>query len=215
MSIQILSRIQTDFGLGLTLATSFPVLMNSSTFSVGISSDVSVTYLLIIHKANPWNCSIFKQWFGHDITAITSFVRIEFHIRDWADLCIWTNPPSRSGCCEVSRLSVFSTCCLHILRSFLNFDGDLSFLNLLQETSKHLCKVSTISALQEVVRISVRILATSHPVPMMLSSEMWCYHGHSQSVPPKFHRSHFQHNLNLIRCANLRLLRWYWADWLK
>ena len=71
----------------------------------------------------------------HDINAITSFVRIEFHIQDWADLRIWTNPPSRSGCCEVSRLSVSSTCCLHNLRSFSNCDEELSYLNLLYETS--------------------------------------------------------------------------------
>ena len=55
MSIHFLSLIGTElkdksttgFGLGLAFATSFPVLMNRSTFSVGISSDVSVTYLLI------------------------------------------------------------------------------------------------------------------------------------------------------------------------
>ena len=58
-------------------------------------------------KANPWNCLVFRQWFDHEVNAITSFVRIEFRIQDWADLRIWTNPFSRSGCCEVSRLSVF------------------------------------------------------------------------------------------------------------
>ena len=53
------------------------------------------------HNAKPLNCSVFYQWFDHDINAITSFVRIEFHIQDCADLHIWTNPLSRSGCCEV------------------------------------------------------------------------------------------------------------------
>ena len=89
----------------------------------------------VIHNANPWNCSVLKQWFDHDINAITSFVRIEFHIQDWTDLRIWTNPPSQSWCFEVSRLNVFSTCCLHNLRSFLNCDEELSIPNLLQETS--------------------------------------------------------------------------------
>ena len=88
-----------------------------------------------IHNANPWNCSVFQQWFDHDINATTPFVRIEFHIQDWADLRIWTNPPSRSGCFEILRLCVFSTRCLHNHRSFLNCDEELSFLNLLKERS--------------------------------------------------------------------------------
>ena len=51
MSIHFLSLIGTEsedkfttsFGLGLAFATSFPVLMNRSTFSIVISSEVSVT----------------------------------------------------------------------------------------------------------------------------------------------------------------------------
>ena len=43
----LIDEFTTDFGFGLAFATSFPVLMNSSTFSVGVSSVVSVAYLLI------------------------------------------------------------------------------------------------------------------------------------------------------------------------
>ena len=50
---------------------------------------------------------------------------------------------------------------------------------------------------------------------MMLSSEMWRWRWHAQSVSPKIHRSHFQHNLDQIRCTSQRLLRGYWADWQK
>ena len=54
MSIHILSwlntkrvdKFTTSFSLGLAFATSLSVLMSSWTFSVGIASDVSVTYLL-------------------------------------------------------------------------------------------------------------------------------------------------------------------------
>ena len=61
-----------------------------------------------IHNTNPWNCSVFKQWFDHDINATTSVVRIDFHFQHWVDYRIRTNPPSRSGCFEISRLCVFS-----------------------------------------------------------------------------------------------------------
>ena len=78
-------------------STSFPVPLNSSSFSVGLSSDVSATHLLIplIMRTHETVRSENKD-FDHDINAITSFVKIEFRIQDWADLRIWTNPPSRS-----------------------------------------------------------------------------------------------------------------------
>ena len=124
-----------------------------------------------IPKPNPWNCLVLRQWFDHEVNAITSFVRMEFRIQDWADLRIWTNPPPQSGCCEVSRLSVLSTCCLHNLRSFFNRNEELSFLNFLLR-KQLLSTVSTISDHQEVLRISGCILATSFPVSMMLSSDV-------------------------------------------
>ena len=121
-----------------------------------------------IHSANPWNCLVL-QWFDNDSNTTTTFVKMEFHIQDWADLRIWTNPPFRSGCCDVSRMSVFSTCCLHILRSFLNCDGELSFPNFLRRNQRR-CIVSTISDHQEVLRISVRILASKFPCA---NDELW------------------------------------------
>ena len=94
VSIHFLSRIgtlidafTTDFGFGLAFATSFPVLMNSSTFSVGISCDDSVTYLLIPFTMRTHETvRSLNNDFDHDINAITSFVRTGFHIQDWADL---------------------------------------------------------------------------------------------------------------------------------
>ena len=112
MSIHCLSRIgtlidefTTDLGFGSALVTSFPVLMNCSTFSTGISLDVSVTYLLI-----PFTMRTHEtvRSLNNSIMILmqkTSFVRIEFRIQDWAELRIWQSPPSRWGCCEVSRLS--------------------------------------------------------------------------------------------------------------
>ena len=83
-------------------------------------------------------CDVFvdtKLWIYHDINVITSFVKIEFHIQDKTDLCIWTNPSSWSSCFKISRLSVLSTCCLHNRRSFFNCNEELYLLDLLQETS--------------------------------------------------------------------------------
>ena len=132
--------------------------------------DVSVD---TIQNANPRNCSVFKQWFDHDINAITSFVVIEFHIQDWVDLRIWTNPPTRSGCCEdfeieciLDMLSALSQILAQLWRKTVLFQSSLR--------NRHLCKVWTISDLQEVLRNSWNNLPTSFPVPMMLSSEMWC-----------------------------------------
>ena len=88
-----------------------------------------------IHNTNPWNCLVFKQGINHDINTMTFFVRIDFHIQDLVDFRIRTNPPSRSGCFEISRLCVFSTCCLHNLGSFFICNEELSFLNCLSETS--------------------------------------------------------------------------------
>ena len=70
-------------------------------------------------------------------------------------------------------MSVFSTCCLHNLRSFLTRDEELTVLSQSSLRNQHLCKVSTISDLQDVLRISRNNLATSFPVLMMLNSEMW------------------------------------------
>ena len=65
-----------------------------------------------IHNANPWNCSVFKRGFNHGINAITSFVKIEFHIQDWADFRIRTNESTLSvGLC--SSLEV--VCVLNML----------------------------------------------------------------------------------------------------
>ena len=47
IGIELEDKFTTSFGLGLAFATGLPVLMNSWTFSMGISSGVSVTYLLI------------------------------------------------------------------------------------------------------------------------------------------------------------------------
>ena len=135
MSIQILSLIgtwledkfTTGFGRGLAFATGPCTYEQLNVLSGYFLSRFCDVFVDTIHNANPWNCSVFTQWFDHDINAITSFVRIEFHIQDWADLRIWTNPPTRSRCCEVSRLSVFWTCCLHNLRSFFNCNEELSF----------------------------------------------------------------------------------------
>ena len=72
-----------------------------------------------------------------------------------------------------------------------------------------LSTVSTISDHQEVLRISWSILATSFPVSMMLSSDMWRWHWQSKSVSPKIHKSHFQYdllNLGLILCTSLWLI---------
>ena len=44
---QVVDKFTTRFNLVLAFATGFPVLVNSWTFSMGISSAVSVTYLLI------------------------------------------------------------------------------------------------------------------------------------------------------------------------
>ena len=97
MSIHLLARIgtlidefTTYFGFGSAFAKIFPVLMNNSTFSAGISSDVSVTYLLIpftvrTHETVP---SLNNDSFDNDTNATTSFVKMEFHIQDWADLHI-------------------------------------------------------------------------------------------------------------------------------
>ena len=126
----------TDLCFGLAFATSFPVLMDESIFSHWV---FPLTFLWRTYwhhsQYEPRNRLVSKQWFDHDINATTSFVRIKCHIQDWADLGVWTNPPSRSGCVKISRLSVFSTCCLHNLRSFFNCDEELSFLDLLHETS--------------------------------------------------------------------------------
>ena len=77
----------TDLGFGLAFATGFPVLMDESIFSLGISSDVSVTYLLIPFTMPTHEIFWFsEQCFDHDVNATTSFVRIEFHTQDWTDL---------------------------------------------------------------------------------------------------------------------------------
>ena len=88
-----------------------------------------------INNTNPWNCLVFKQGFDHDTNTITSFVRIEFYIQSWADIRIRTNAPSLSECFQVSKLCVFSTCCLLNLRSFFNCNEELSFPIFLKETS--------------------------------------------------------------------------------
>ena len=74
-----------------------------------------------IHNANQWNCLVIKTGIRHDINTITSFVRIDFHIQDWADFLILTNPPL-----QISRLCVFSTCCLHNLRHPFYCNEELS-----------------------------------------------------------------------------------------
>ena len=167
-----------------------------------------------IHNTNPWNCLVSKQWFDHDINTVTSFVRTDFGIQGWNDLRIWTYPPSRSGCCEVLRMSVFSTCYLHNLRSFLNFDEELSFLNLLWETSifekfRQFLIYKTFCEFLEITLQQAHLCR-------------WCWTlrcGVSVGTLSRYHQSFTDHtfgkNLDLIRCTILRLLRRYWADWQK
>ena len=60
------------------------------------------------HNTNPWNCLVFKQIFHQDINTFTPCVKKYFHIQDWADFRVRTNPPSRSGCFLRFRGCVYS-----------------------------------------------------------------------------------------------------------
>ena len=115
MSIHILSWIGTLFGRQIhNKSGSWLCLCHRSPCAFeqlnDFNCDVSVTYLLIPFttrtRETVWS---FKQGFGPDNNTITSFVRIEFYIQDWADFRVRANPPSGSGCfLQVSRLCVFS-----------------------------------------------------------------------------------------------------------
>ena len=152
----------------------------------GIFSDVSVTYLLIPFTIRTHETVWSLNKDSIMILVQTSFVKIDFRIQDSADFRIRTNPPFLSGCFQISRLCVFSTCCLHNLRSLFICNEELSFPQLPLRNQRR-STASTISDHQEVLRISVRILAPSHHVPMMFNSEMWRSHWESQSVSPKIH----------------------------
>ena len=55
-------------------------------FSVGMVSDVSVTYWSIsVHNSNPRNCSVSKQRFDHNFNTVTSLMEADLHIQDQAD----------------------------------------------------------------------------------------------------------------------------------
>ena len=147
-----------------------------------------------IHNTNPWSCLVFYQGFNHDINAITSFVRINFHIQDCADFRIRTNPPFWDF--EVVWI-------LDVLSAYPQSPLQLWWIAVLSQSSlrnQRRIVVSTISDHQEVLRIFVRILATSSPVPMMLKSERWRQHW-------KFCRYHH-------RSPNLTfgLISWIWIQ---
>ena len=230
MSIHFLSRTGTlidEFGFGFGFATSFPVLMNSSTFSVGISSDVSVTYLLIpFHNANPWNCSAFKQGFDHDIFTITSIVRIDFHIQGLGRFSFLNESALSVGMFSSLEVVCISRHAIWInLRSFFNRYEEWSFLiSFKKPASEHSFDNFWLSG------SSANFLPYScNKPPCADDVELWDVASAlvSQSVSPKIHKSHFQYDfesrsnplllLNLwkILHTNLPLLRRYWADWQK
>ena len=84
---------------------------------------------------------------------------------------------------------MFSGCCLHNLRSFLNCDEELSFLDLLPETSIF-AQFRQFLIFRKFCEFLEIILQHVSPVLMMLSSVIWCLRRHSQSAPPMIHRSH-------------------------
>ena len=120
-------RIHNRSWLWLTLTHKFPCADEQFNVLSGcffwLFCDVFVD---TIHNANPWNCSVLKQmirsWYQ-----CNNVLREDKVAHPRLDRSSYLNEShSRSGCCEC----VFSTCCLHNLRSFLNCDEKLSFLNL-------------------------------------------------------------------------------------
>ena len=128
-------NVKVGVGRGLAFATSFPVLL-SPTLSTGISSDVSVTYLLI-----PFTTRTQKQ-FCHErrirswLHTVTSLLITDLHIQDWTDLRFSTDPPSHVGWFLTSRWTIHSTWSFQIIKCIIIECGEeLSFLNILRETS--------------------------------------------------------------------------------
>ena len=170
MSIHFVDKFTTDFGRGLAFATSLPVLMNSlNVLNVNFFWRFCGVFIDPIHNTNQWNCVVFKlgfkSWyqyndvlredrFPHSKTGpIFVFKRIHTLGRDVLRFrgCVY----SRHAVCTTSDPS-----------SIVMNHGPFP-ISCRKPASEH---SSTISDHQQVLRISVRILAKNLHAPMMLNS---------------------------------------------
>ena len=144
-------------------------------------------------------------------------MKVDLHIRDWADLRVSTNPPSSSGCFFISRQGVLSTWCIHIIRSFLiKCNEELSFLNILRKTRigaelgqflifRKFCEFLLVFSQQVFlyIRVSTRKSVRSGKFCRFL---LLIPNSHLRRV------SLHLESLWLILYTDLLLLRRYWAD---
>ena len=152
-----------------------------------------------------------KKLFGHE-----KKIRSEYQHRDVldesgpADLRVSTNPPSHK---TLDRVSSYHQVFPHQVQWRI-------VLHQYSSRNQRRSTVWSISDHQEVLRISVRILATSLPVQTG-QFERERQHSEIRSVPTLTPNANFRlvflhfEGLWINIYTNLRLLRRYWAEWKK